>query len=90
VSLDVQREYGKEQSFPLSRSALYDDAEMIKKYPYLPTLKAGMGAARPRPVVVRYNEVTAAKDHVTAAITGRKSVDQAASDLQGALSGLTG
>jgi multiple sugar transport system substrate-binding protein len=90
VSLDVQREYGKEQSFPLSRNALYDDPEMIKKYPYLPVLKAGMETARPRPVVVKYNEVTAAvQDHVTAAITGEKSVDQAAADLQTALSGLT-
>ncbi|MFD0851531.1 ABC transporter substrate-binding protein, partial [Actinomadura adrarensis] len=90
VSLDVQREYGKEQSFPLSRSALYDDPEMIEKYPYLPIMKTGLRAAKPRPVVVKYNEVTAAvQDHVTAAITGKKSVDQAASDLQNALAGLT-
>ncbi|GAA4106016.1 ABC transporter substrate-binding protein [Actinomadura miaoliensis] len=89
VSLDVQREYGKEQSFPLSRSALYDDAAMIKQYPYLPVLKKSLDAAKPRPVAVRYSEVTAAiQDQVTAAVTGKKTVDQAAADLQNALSGL--
>ncbi|XVQ08888.1 ABC transporter substrate-binding protein [Spirillospora sp. CA-255316] len=89
VSLDVQREYGKEQSFPLSRSALYDDPAMIKQYPYLPVMKKSLEAARPRPVAIRYSEVSAAvQDHVTAAVTGKKTVDQASADLQTALSGL--
>ncbi|MBO2448882.1 ABC transporter substrate-binding protein [Actinomadura barringtoniae] len=90
VSLDVEKEYGTEQSFPLSRSALYDDAAMIKKYPYLPVLKKSLDAAKGRPVAVKYSEVSAAiQDNVTAAITGKKSVDQASADLQTALSGLT-
>ncbi|GAA2586532.1 ABC transporter substrate-binding protein [Actinomadura fulvescens] len=90
VSLDIQREYGKEQSFPLSRAALYDDPEMIKLYPYLPVLKKGLEAAGSRPVAVKYSEVSAAiQDHVTAAISGKKTVDQASADLQTALSGLT-
>ncbi|MFC5748546.1 ABC transporter substrate-binding protein [Actinomadura rugatobispora] len=89
VSLDVQREYGKEQSFPLSRSALYDDPAMIKQYPYLPVMKKSLEAAKGRPVAIRYSEVSSAvQDHVTAAITGKKTVDQAAADLQTALSGL--
>ncbi|GAA3924808.1 ABC transporter substrate-binding protein [Actinomadura viridis] len=89
VSLDVQREYGKEQSFPLSRAALYDDPAMIKQYPYLPVMKKSLETAKPRPVAIRYSEVSAAvQDHVTAAVTGKKPVDQAAADLQAALSGL--
>jgi multiple sugar transport system substrate-binding protein len=89
VSLDVQREYGKEQSFPLSRAALYDDPAMIKQYPYLPVMSKSLETAKGRPVVVKYNEVTAAiQDHVTAAVTGKKTVDQAAADLQAALAGL--
>ncbi|MGI5163863.1 ABC transporter substrate-binding protein [Spirillospora sp. CA-253888] len=89
VSLDVQREYNRTQSFPLSRSALYDDPEMIKLYPYLPVLKKSLDTAKGRPVAVRYNEVSAAvQEHVTAAITGKKSADQASADLQAALSGL--
>ncbi|MFG2002889.1 ABC transporter substrate-binding protein [Spirillospora sp. NPDC048911] len=89
VSLEIQREYGKEQSFPLSRAALYDDPEMVKLYPYLPVLKKSLEAAKPRPVAVKYSEVSAAiQDNVTAAVTGKKTVDQASADLQTALSGL--
>ncbi|GGT66580.1 ABC transporter substrate-binding protein [Actinomadura citrea] len=85
----VQHEYGRAQSFPLSLAALYGDPEMIKRYPYLPVLRQGMDKARPRPVVVRYNEVSAAvQEHVTAALTGRKPVDRAAEDLQKALAAL--
>ncbi|TDD78957.1 ABC transporter substrate-binding protein [Actinomadura rubrisoli] len=89
VSPPVQNEYGRAQSFPLSLAALYDDPEMIKKYPYLPALKKGMDTAKPRPVVVRYNEVSAAvQEQVTAAVTGKKPVDQAAEDLQKTLAAL--
>ncbi|REE99811.1 ABC transporter substrate-binding protein [Thermomonospora umbrina] len=90
VGLDTERAYGLEQSFPLSRKALYDEPAMLKKYPYLTVLKAGTERAKPRPVVIKYNEVTAAiQEHVGAAISGKKSVDQALTDLQTALSGLT-
>ncbi|MEU8121411.1 ABC transporter substrate-binding protein [Spirillospora sp. NPDC049024] len=85
----VQKEYGRAQSFPLSLAALYTDPEMVRRYPYLPALRQGMDKARPRPVVVRYNEVSAAvQEHVTAALTGRKPVDRAAEDLQTALAAL--
>ncbi|GAA2312608.1 ABC transporter substrate-binding protein [Actinomadura luteofluorescens] len=85
----IQNEYGRAQSFPLSLAALYTDPEMIKRYPYLPVLRQGMDKARPRPVVVRYNEVSSAiQEHVTAALTGKEPVDQAAEDLQKALTAL--
>ena len=89
TSLETEREYGKKQSFPLSRAALYDDPEMIKLYPYLPVMKEALRHARSRPVVVRYGDVTAAvQEQVYAAERGEKSVDQAAADLQNALAGL--
>ncbi|URM94779.1 ABC transporter substrate-binding protein [Actinomadura madurae] len=89
VSPEVQNQYGRAQSFPLSLAALYTQPEMIEKYPYLPVLKEGMDKAKPRPVVVRYNEVsTAIQEHVTAAVTGKKPVAQAAEDLQKALAAL--
>lgn len=89
VSPAIQNEYGRAQSFPLSLAALYGDPEMIKRYPYLPVLRQGMDKARPRPVVVRYSEVSAAvQEHVTAALTGAEPVDKAAEDLQRALTGL--
>ncbi|WP_281191077.1 extracellular solute-binding protein [Micromonospora citrea] len=90
TSLETEREYGRKQSFPLSRAALYEDPEQIKLYPYLPVLKEGILRAKPRPTVVRYGDVTAAiQDNVYAAMNGTKTVDQAAADLQSALAGLT-
>ncbi|MFD0903649.1 ABC transporter substrate-binding protein [Actinomadura sediminis] len=90
VSPEIQRRYGRAQSFPLSLAALYDDPAMIERYPYLPVMKESLRNAKPRPVAVRYNEVsTAIQDHVTAAITGEKTVDRAAADLQKALTALT-
>ncbi|MFV2175583.1 ABC transporter substrate-binding protein [Actinomadura sp. LOL_016] len=89
VGPEVQREYGRAQSFPLSLAALYDDPAMIELYPYLPVLKESLRNAEPRPVVVRYNEVsTTIQDHVTAAIAGEKTVDRAAADLRKALTAL--
>ncbi|MGH3390495.1 MAG: extracellular solute-binding protein [Actinomadura sp.] len=90
TSLETEREYGRTQSFPLSRTALYDEPDMIERYPYLPVLKENMLRAKSRPVVVRYGEVTAAiQDNVSAALNGSKTVDQALADLQTALAGLT-
>ncbi|MEV5827794.1 ABC transporter substrate-binding protein [Spirillospora sp. NPDC052242] len=90
VGPDVQREYGRAQSFPLSLAALYDDPAMIGLYPYLPVLEESLRNARPRPVVVRYSEVSAAiQDHVAAAVAGEKTVDRAAADLRQALTALT-
>ncbi|HEV7932655.1 MAG TPA: Gfo/Idh/MocA family oxidoreductase, partial [Actinomadura sp.] len=86
TSLETERDYGKKQSFPLSRAALYDDPEMIKLYPYLPVLKEGLLRAKSRPVAVRYGDVTTAiQDNVFAALTEKKTADQAATDLQNAL-----
>jgi multiple sugar transport system substrate-binding protein len=86
TSLETERDYGKKQSFPLSRAALYDDPEMIDLYPYLPVLKEGLLHAKSRPVAVRYGDVTTAiQDNVFAALTGKKTADQAATDLQNAL-----
>jgi multiple sugar transport system substrate-binding protein len=90
TSLETEQAYGRKQSAPLSRAALYDDPEMVKLYPYLPVLRDGILKANTRPVAVRYGDVTAAiQDNVYAAMTGAKTVDQAASDLQSALGGLT-
>jgi multiple sugar transport system substrate-binding protein len=89
TSLETERDYGKKQSFPLSRAALYDDPEMVELYPYLPVLKEGLLHAKSRPAAVRYGDVTAAvQEQVFAALNGDKSVDQAAAGLQEALTRL--
>lgn len=67
-------------------ASLYDDAELQKKFPYLPTLKASLLNAKPRPQVVRYNDVTTAiQEAAYSALTGKSTTDQALADLQNKL-----
>jgi multiple sugar transport system substrate-binding protein len=71
-------------------AALYDEPELQKKFPYLPTLKASLLNAKPRPQAVRYNDVTTAiQESVYSALTGKTSTDQALADLQSKLGPLT-
>ncbi|GAB3462368.1 ABC transporter substrate-binding protein [Actinophytocola sediminis] len=73
-----------------TRSALYDDAELVKKFPYLPSLRASIDNAAPRPRVVKYGAVTAAiQEAAYGALTGEKSTDDALADLQAELAELT-
>ncbi|MPY81529.1 MAG: extracellular solute-binding protein, partial [Actinophytocola sp.] len=66
--------------------AIYDDPELIKKWPYLPTLKESVLGAVPRPVVVNYGDDTLAiQENAYAAINGEKTVDEALADMQAAL-----
>ncbi|MDQ2584120.1 ABC transporter substrate-binding protein [Saccharothrix yanglingensis] len=67
-------------------ASLYDDAELIAKFPYLPTLKASILSAKPRPQAVRYGDVTTAvQEAAYAALTGTKTSEQALKDLQAKL-----
>ncbi|MFJ9821927.1 ABC transporter substrate-binding protein [Streptomyces sp. NPDC101151] len=62
---------------------LYDDASLVKQYPYLPVLKRSILRAAPRPRVVHYGDVTSAiQQEIYAALTGSKSSAQALKDLQ--------
>ncbi|MDL4816140.1 ABC transporter substrate-binding protein [Actinomadura opuntiae] len=71
-------------------ASLYDDPEMTKKFPYLPVLKQAISNAKPRPVAVKYGDVTAAiQAQVYDAVTGKKPADRALADLQTALGPLT-
>ncbi|TDC91080.1 ABC transporter substrate-binding protein [Actinomadura sp. 7K507] len=71
-------------------AALYDDPEMVKKFPYLPVLKQAITTAEPRPVAVKYGDVTAAvQGEMYDAVTGKKSAEQALTDLQAKLQPLT-
>jgi multiple sugar transport system substrate-binding protein len=67
---------------PPAWADLYQDAEMVKKFPYLPVLKEGLLAAKPRPVTPYYQEVTTAiQEEAYAALQGQKAPDQAVNDL---------
>ena len=71
-------------------ASLYDDATLLGEYPYLSTLKDSIGTAVPRPVTPFYPAVTqAVQQNIFAALQGDKSVDQALSDLQDALTTAT-
>ncbi|GAA4990806.1 multiple sugar transport system substrate-binding protein [Nonomuraea thailandensis] len=78
--------FARTSSMPVPRTAIYEDPAMIEKYPYLPALKEGILAARPRPAAVRYGDVTAAiQESAYAIVTGAKPVEQGLSELQAAL-----
>jgi multiple sugar transport system substrate-binding protein len=71
-------------------ASLYDDAELIKKFPYLPTLKASIEKAKKRPAAVKYQEVsTAIQEAAYGAISGTSNTDDALKKLQSDLEGLT-
>ncbi|MDQ3790221.1 MAG: ABC transporter substrate-binding protein [Actinomycetota bacterium] len=73
-----------------TRTKLYDDAELVEKFPYLPTLKESILNAVPRPQAVKYGDVTAAMQEAAyGAMTGEKSTDDALSELQSKLESLT-
>jgi multiple sugar transport system substrate-binding protein len=67
---------------PPAWADLYNDPDMVKKFPYLPTLKEGLLQAKPRPVTPYYQEVTTAiQEEAYAALQGQKAPDQATNDL---------
>lgn len=72
-----------------SWASLYDDPELMKKFPYLTPLKASIEKAQPRPSVVKYGDVTAAvQEAAYDALTNKKPPKQALTDLQTKLSSL--
>jgi multiple sugar transport system substrate-binding protein len=67
---------------PPAWADLYNDPDMVKKFPYLPVLKEGLLAAKPRPITPYYQEVTSAiEEDAYAALQGQKAPDQAINDL---------
>lgn len=75
-----------DQSFPPVLASVYDDAELIAKYPYLPALKDALVNAKPRPVSPFYAAISKAiHDNAAAAIGGSVTVDQAIADMETAI-----
>lgn len=54
----AQRQVLTKGALPPVRAALYQDPELIREFPYLPTLRAGVLAAAPRPKSPRYDQVS--------------------------------
>jgi multiple sugar transport system substrate-binding protein len=64
-------------------AAVYTDDEVVKKYPYFPTLLESIETAKPRPKAVEYGDVTRAiQDAAYGALQGQTAPDAALQDLQ--------
>ena len=86
TSEETGRYFATQGSLAPVLSSLYDDPALIKKLPYLPTLKTSIENAVPRPVTPFYPAVTkAVQDNAYAAIKGDKSVQQSLTDMQAAI-----
>lgn len=89
LSEDNQRSFA-EQSFPPVLASIYEDQELIDKFPYLPALKDALDNAQPRPVTPFYAAVSKAiADNAYAAIVEGTPVDQAVSDMTSAIESST-
>ncbi|MFF5932442.1 ABC transporter substrate-binding protein [Streptomyces sp. NPDC012508] len=60
TSEPVQRRVLTEGALPPVRSALYEDPALVARFPYLPTLRASVLAAAPRPKSPHYEQVSLA------------------------------
>ena len=66
--------------------SLYTDPEMVKKFPYLPTLAESIANAVPRPISPFYPAVTkAVQDNAYAAMKGETDVDTALKNMSDAI-----
>lgn len=80
---ETQRSVVKDMNQASVVAALYDDQELIKASPYLPTLKQSLTGANPRPKTPKYNAVSLAiQKNAYKALQGDVSVDQALKSMQ--------
>jgi multiple sugar transport system substrate-binding protein len=71
-------------------TSLYSDADVTKKYPYMPILLKSIETAKPRPKAVKYGDVTLAiQDAAYGALQGQTAPDAALASLQTKLGTLT-
>ena len=89
-SEESQRSFA-DQSFPPVLASVYDDPELVAKYPYLPALKEALENATPRPVSPFYAAISKAiHDNAAAAIGGSVDVDTALANMESAISAAAG
>ncbi|MGQ4385740.1 ABC transporter substrate-binding protein [Streptomyces sp. SAS_270] len=78
TSAPVQRQVLTKGALPPVRAALYEDPELIRKFPYLPTLRESVLAAAPRPKSPHYDQVSLAVQAVVHdALTGYETPESA-------------
>ncbi|WP_147680577.1 ABC transporter substrate-binding protein [Actinomyces ruminicola] len=70
--------------------SLYEDSEMLERFPYLPTLRESLDSAKGRPKAVSYGDVTAAiQDALYPAVQQQVTAEEAISNLETALKALS-
>jgi multiple sugar transport system substrate-binding protein len=86
VSEQQQKFFLERGTLAPTLESLYDDQALVKKYPYLPTLRTSIENAEPRPVTPFYPAVTeAVQANAYAAIKGSTPADQAITDMAAAI-----
>ncbi|MGD1218141.1 ABC transporter substrate-binding protein [Streptomyces krungchingensis] len=74
----VQRQVLTRGALPPVRASLYDDPELIRRFPYLPTLRAAVETASPRPKSPHYDQVSLVVQAVVHdALTGHQTPESA-------------
>ncbi|MBJ6646715.1 ABC transporter substrate-binding protein [Streptomyces griseoincarnatus] len=74
----VQRQVLTRGALPPVRADLYDDPELVRRFPYLPTLRESVLAAAPRPKSPRYDQVSLVVQAVVHdAMSGRQTPEAA-------------
>jgi multiple sugar transport system substrate-binding protein len=85
-SQEIQKLFVQKASLAPVLSALYEDPDLIKSNPYLPTLKQSILHAVPRPVTPFYPAVTQAiQVNAFQALSGATDVDTALKNMQAAI-----
>lgn len=78
TSEPVQRQVLTRGALPPVRAALYEDPALVRRFPYLPTLRTAVLTAAPRPKSAHYDQVSLAVQAVVQdALTGRETPGQA-------------
>lgn len=86
----VQRQVLTRGALPPVRADLYDDPELVRRFPYLPTLRESVLAAAPRPKSPHYDQVSLVVQAVVHdAMTGRQTPEAAVRRLAGELAAVS-
>ncbi|MET9369553.1 ABC transporter substrate-binding protein [Streptomyces griseoflavus] len=90
TSEPVQRQVLTRGALPPVRAGLYDDPGLVRRFPYLPTLRESVRAAAPRPKSPHYDQVSLVVQAVVHdAMAGRQTPEAAVRRLAGELAAVS-
>ena len=90
TSKEIQKNNTLATSNSPTLSELYTDADIVKKFPFMPIQLKSIETAKPRPKAVKYSDVTTAiQDAAYGALQGQTDPAAALATLQTKLESLT-